>query len=117
MKDLNLLREQINSSNRAERLKAARELGEAIKDGSLSREMLQEVNNHVHTTYSYSPTNQQQLPLLPGRRGWGLWGQLTTTQLEQPEEMLEASALSVSPSTVGFEVRSGFQKHRSPTRR
>ncbi len=109
MKDLNLLREQINSSNRAERLKAARELGEAIKDGSLSREMLQEVNNHVHTTYSYSPYEPAAAAFAAWEAGLGIVGSVDHDSIGAAEEMLEASALLGIASTVGFEVRSGFQ--------
>ena len=67
MKDLNLLREKINSNNRAERLRSARELGEAIQKGTLSREMLQEVNNHVHNLPT-ALTNRRQLHLPLGKR-------------------------------------------------
>ncbi|MFA7371674.1 MAG: PHP domain-containing protein, partial [Sphaerochaetaceae bacterium] len=117
MKDLNLLKQQINSEDRAVRLKAARELGEALKNGSLQREVLQEVNNHVHTTYSYSPYE-------PAAAAWGAWqaglgivGSIDHDSIGAAQEMLEASALLGIASTVGFEVRSGFQNTPFATRK
>ena len=49
------LKGQINSSDKAVRLTAAHQLGEAMQSKALQREVLLEVNNHVHTTYSFSP--------------------------------------------------------------
>ena len=49
------LEREINGSSRTLRLKAAQELGELSRAGKVERPVSQEVNNHVHTTYSFSP--------------------------------------------------------------
>lgn len=104
------LRQQINSSDKVERLQAAQKLGEAIKTNTLQREVLQEVNNHVHTTYSFSPYEPAGAAFAAWEAGLGIVGSIDHDSIGAAREMLEASALLGIASTVGFEVRSGFQQ-------
>ena len=58
--DRKMLEQQLNSADRAERLEAAKALGEMIKKGEIVPEKGQDdVNNHIHTTYSFSPYSLQ----------------------------------------------------------
>ena len=48
--------EQLNAPEKAERLAAAEHIAEMIKSGEIpAPERNEDTNNHVHTTYSFSP--------------------------------------------------------------
>ncbi|MGD9552447.1 MAG: PHP domain-containing protein, partial [Candidatus Caldatribacteriota bacterium] len=49
------LTEKLNSPDKLNRLKAVEEIARLIKKGEITRQESEEVNNHVHTIYSFSP--------------------------------------------------------------
>ncbi|MDD4219148.1 MAG: PHP domain-containing protein [Sphaerochaetaceae bacterium] len=104
------LQGQINSSDKAVRLTAAHQLGEAMQSKALQREVLLEVNNHVHTTYSFSPYEPAGAAFAAWEAALAIVGSIDHDSISAAHEMLEASAMLGIASTVGFEVRSGFQE-------
>lgn len=106
--DLRKLEEQINSPDKEVRRDAAKALGAMIREGELSREVLLEVNNHVHTTLSFSPYQPAAAAYQAWKAGLGIVGSIDHDSIGAAEEMLEAASDLGIASTVGFEVRSSF---------
>ena len=103
------IRKDINDVNQEKRLQTASALGDAVKSGKISRQVLQEVNNHVHTTYSFSPYEPAAAAYAAWEAGLGIVGSIDHDSIGAAHEMLEAAKRIGIASTVGFEVRSGFQ--------
>lgn len=102
------LEREINGSSRTLRLKAAQELGELSRAGKVERPVSQEVNNHVHTTYSFSPYEPAAAAWAAYKAGLGIVGSVDHDSIGAAEEMMEAGALIGIATTVGFEVRVSF---------
>ncbi len=102
------LEREINGSSRTLRLKAARELSELSRAGKIERVVSQEVNNHVHTTYSFSPYEPAAAAWAAFKAGLGIVGSVDHDSIGAAEEMMEAGALIGIATTVGFEVRVSF---------
>jgi predicted metal-dependent phosphoesterase TrpH len=100
--------EELNAAEVSTRLRAAEEIGELVRSGGLEREETEEVNNHVHTVYSFSP----YAPSMAAYRSWeaGLKavGIMDHDSVGGGEEMLTSCAAVGMGSTVGFELRVNF---------
>lgn len=58
----------LNHPSRETRLESLRELMKMVEDGKTPKpDMGNDVNNHIHTTYSFSPYS------LPRQYGWLIW--------------------------------------------
>lgn len=68
-----------------------------------------EVNNHVHTIYSFSPYSPSMAAYRARASGLGAAGSVDHDSIGAAEEMLEASALLGIGATVGFEIRVSFR--------
>ena len=102
------LLDRMNNPSKPERLQSAHEAGRMMRTGKLSRGVLQEVNNHVHTTYSFSPYEPTAAAFAAWRAGLGIVGSMDHDSVGAAEEMLEAAQYLGIASTVGFEVRCSF---------
>ncbi len=99
---------KINDPDKATRLNAARVLGKAIEEGVLRNTPSAEVNNHVHTTYSFSPYEPAAAAFAAWGAGLGIVGSVDHDSISAAEEMVEAASLIGIASTVGFELRVSF---------
>lgn len=91
-----------------DRLEAARRMGELIREGKVTRTESPEVNNHVHTIYSFSPYS----PTLAAYKAWEA-GLLAVGIMDHDsagglEEMVEAGKRIGLATTCGFEMRVNF---------
>jgi hypothetical protein len=102
------LQERMNDPLKSERLQTAHEAGRMMRTGKLPRVVLQEVNNHVHTTYSFSPYEPTAAAFAAWRAGLGIVGSMDHDSVGSAEEMLEGAQYLGIASTVGFEVRCSF---------
>lgn len=107
MTELQRLEAQINSPIPGERRSAWQELGGLIREGKLTRKVLPEVNNHVHTTLSFSPYQPAAAAYQAWKAGLGIVGSIDHDSIGAAEEMLESAAALGIASTVGFELRAG----------
>jgi hypothetical protein len=64
-----------------------------------------EVNNHIHTIYSFSPFSPSMAALLAREAGLGTAGSVDHDSIAAAEEMLAACAILGIGGCVGFEVR------------
>lgn len=106
--DLQELECAINSADKPIRLQASRSLGALIESGELKRTRLEEVNNHVHTTWSFSPYEPSGAAYAAWKAGLGIVGSIDHDSIGAAPELLEASQNLGLASTVGFELRVSF---------
>ena len=106
--DLKQLEKSINDRDLATRLTSSSEIGSLIQGGSLKRTALEEVNNHVHTTYSFSPYEPSAAAYAAWKAGLGIVGSIDHDSIGAALEMLEAAQNIGIASTVGFELRTSF---------
>ncbi len=92
----------LNSVCVEERLAAVRALGESLMDGVLQTE---EVNNHVHSTYSFSPYSPTMIAVKAAQAGLQTVGIMDHDSVSGCAEFLEACKAINIASTVGFEMR------------
>jgi len=102
------LEREINDRSRTVRLAAAGELGRLARAGRVERTVSEEVNNHVHTTYSFSPYEPAAAAWAAYKAGLGIVGSVDHDSIGAAEEMMEAGILIGIATTVGFEVRVSF---------
>lgn len=98
----------MNAPQTTDRLSAAETAGKIIDAGKISIPRTREVNNHVHTTYSFSPYS----PTLAAFKAWeaGLLavGSMDHDSIAGADEMMRAGAFIGMATTVGFEIRVNF---------
>ncbi|MHB9026268.1 MAG: PHP domain-containing protein [Armatimonadota bacterium] len=101
--------DQLNAPAREERLAVARLLGEGLTSGDIPPvPFTGEVNNHVHTCYSFSPHSPTSAAWHALRSGLQAVGIMDHDAVAGVAEMLEAGALLGIPTTSGFEIRVNF---------
>lgn len=104
------LAEQLNHPDRAVRLAAVETMAAAVADGSLSGfpDAGGEVNNHIHTAYSFSPYFPARAALEARRAGLLAAGSVDHDSVAAAEEMVAACRALKMGSTVGYEIRVNF---------
>ena len=68
-----------------------------------------EINNHIHTIYSFSPYSPSMAALLARDAGLGAAGSVDHDSVAAAEEMLTACAILGIGGCTGFEVRVSFR--------
>ena len=100
---------QLNAAGREERLDAVRALARGLASGDIPpAPKTVEVNNHVHTCYSFSSHSPSSAAWSALRAGLQAVGIMDHDAVGGVEEMLEAGALLGIATTAGFEVRVNF---------
>jgi hypothetical protein len=103
------LEQQLNAPTRAARLAAARLLAAAVAEGEIPAVAPSvEVNNHVHTCYSFSPYSPTAAAWQAQRAGLQAVGIMDHDSVAGVEEMLAAGAIFGIATTAGMEVRVNF---------
>ena len=106
--DILQLEKAINAADFTTRLDASRKIGSLIKTGEFSPAVLEEVNNHVHTTYSFSPYEPAAAAYAALKAGLGIVGSIDHDSIGAADEMLTAGEQLGIATTVGFELRVSF---------
>lgn len=97
-----MIGEDLNSDNAATRLDAVRALGGSVRDGVQETD---EVNNHVHSQYSFSPYSPTMIAVEAARAGLQTVGIMDHDSVSGCEEFLDACKAVDIASTAGFEMR------------
>lgn len=100
--------EHLNNQSRSARLAAAKKVGSTIERGDIRAAQTDEVNNHVHTTYSFSPYHPSMAAYKAYEAGLKAVGIMDHDSVSGADEMLAAAKSIGIASTVGFEVRVNF---------
>ncbi len=103
---IDVLIEQLNADTKEERLAALREIKEKTDRGELKApEKTSYVNNHIHTTYSFSPYSPTKALYLAWQNGLGTAGIMDHDSVSGCKEFIEAGEIIGMPVTVGAETR------------
>jgi hypothetical protein len=100
--------ERLNNGNSADRKSALFRLAGFITKQKIRRTANEEVNNHVHTTYSFSPYSPSGAAFAAWLDGLQAVGLMDHDSISGAEEMLEACRVMGIASTIGFEIRVNF---------
>ncbi len=98
----------LNSADSGKRAAAASSIGKAIRQGTVSRTATDEVNNHVHTTCSFSPYEPAMAAFRAWEAGLQIVGSMDHDSIAAAGEMLQVGKDFGIATTVGFEVRCSF---------
>ena len=107
---LNLL----NAPSREERLANLREV---VKTAQFPPMVPQYINNHIHTTYSFSPYSPTAAVYAARMEGLCTAGIIDHDSISGAEEFLEAAAIIDIPVTIGMECRISMDGTRMEGRR
>lgn len=100
------LSDGLNAETSALRLKALSELTALYKNGLLTPPTAgTDVNNHIHTTYSFSPYSPAEAAYMAWKSGLKTAGIMDHDSVGGAEEFIEAGRILGIATTVGFECR------------
>ena len=113
MIDIKIL-EKLNAPTKAERLA---NLAEVLKTSVFPPMVPQYINNHIHTTYSFSPYSPTAAVYAARMEGLCTAGIIDHDSISGAEEFLEAAKLVDMPVTIGMEARISMDGTRLEGRR
>jgi len=97
--------DRLNKGESADRQSALIQVAGLIEKQKITRVANEEVNNHVHTTFSFSPYSPSGAAFAAWKDGLQAVGLMDHDSISGAEEMLEACKLMGIASTIGFEIR------------
>ena len=95
--------------HREVRIQAAQAVGKLIEEGKITRQGTEQVNNHVHTAYSFSPYEPAMAAFKAWQAGLQIVGSIDHDSIASADEMRRAASGIGIASTVGFELRTSFR--------
>ena len=103
---LDSLIEQLNAPEKAQRLQALRGIKSLIDQGVVPQPVRGvDVNNHIHTFYSFSPYSPAKAVFRSWESGLTTTGIMDHDSISGAEEFIEAGLILGMPTTVGAELR------------
>lgn len=103
--------ENLNNAKSEERLKSLRVLKDAIDKGDIQKPLFfNDVNNHIHTTYSFSPYSPSKALYMAYMNGLKTAGIMDHDSTAGCNEFIEAGNILGMPVTCGMEVRVRMDK-------
>jgi len=101
----------LNAPTKDARLAALRELMPLYKNGTLAAPAVTSyVNNHIHTTYSFSPYSPTAAAYTAWKNGLSTAGIMDHDSIAGAEEFIEAGEIIGIATTVGIECRCRMDK-------
>jgi len=101
--------EQLNAPERASRLAALRNLKSAYDQAGMPvTQSSRDVNNHIHTQYSFSPYSPAKAVWMAARAGLATAGIMDHDSIGGAREFIEAGRIIGLPTTIGAECRVSF---------
>lgn len=115
---MNELFENLNSPCKERRLEALRELRKLIdlREIILPKK-LGYTNNHVHTTFSFSPYSPAKAVWMAANAGLSTVGIMDHDAINGAEEFIEAGKIMGIATTIGFEMRTDWSDTKLGGRR
>lgn len=113
MIDIEILN-RLNAPNRAERLDNLKAL---LGEANFPPAVPEYINNHIHTTYSFSPYSPTAAVYAARAEGLCTAGIIDHDSIAGAEEFLAAAELAGIPATVGMECRASMAGTRLEGRR
>jgi len=105
----NELIKQLNADTKEERINAVKGLKKLIDSGEIEvPEKQGYTNNHVHTTYSFSPYSPAKAVWMAMMNGLSTVGIIDHDAINGAEEFIKAGEILGMPTTIGFEIRTDW---------
>jgi len=109
MSDVQNLIEKLNAPTSAERLEALRALKKLRDEGAMPVPTRgRDVNNHIHTCYSFSPYSPTKAVWMADQAGLATAGIMDHDSISGAREFIEAGDILNFPTTIGAECRASF---------
>lgn len=103
------LQDNLNHTDVSVRLDSLRQLVEKIAAGEIKKpERGTDVNNHIHTTYSFSPYSPTKAVWMAYNAGLATAGIMDHDSISGAEEFIEAGRIAGIATTIGIECRADF---------
>jgi len=102
--------QEINSNLKETRLSGMKKIFNLIQKREEQFKKTEEVNNHVHTIYSFSPYSPSMAAYLAWKGGLQAVGIMDHDSVSGGKELIEACKIIGIASTVGFELRVNFSE-------
>ena len=99
----------VNMNERLFALRSALQIELKTGESSCIQKKSEEINNHIHTIYSFSPYTPAMAALKARNSGLAAAGSVDHDSIGAAQEMLEACAILGIGGCVGFEVRVSFK--------
>jgi len=100
--------QELNSNLKGTRLSGTKKIFNLIQKRAEQFKKTEEVNNHVHTIYSFSPYSPSMAAYLVWKAGLQAVGIMDHDSVSGCKELIEACKIIGIASTVGFELRVNF---------
>ncbi len=100
--------DKLNRGSAVERKSALSSVADLIEAKKITRVVNEEVNNHVHTTFSFSPYSPSGAAFAAWSDGLQAVGLMDHDSISGAHEMLDACRALGIASTIGFEIRVNF---------
>ncbi len=102
--------QELNSDFKEVRLSGIKKISVLIEEEKEQVNKTNEVNNHVHTIYSFSPYSPSTVVYLAWKAGLKAVGIMDHDSVSGCKELMEACKIIGIASTVGFELRVNFSE-------
>ncbi|HYE82097.1 MAG TPA: PHP domain-containing protein [Clostridia bacterium] len=103
------LQHELNSKDVITRLDSLRQLVEMINEGVIKKPVTgNDVNNHIHTTYSFSPYSPAKAVWMACNAGLATAGIMDHDSIGGGLEFIEAGRIAGIATTIGVECRADF---------
>lgn len=110
MENYNRLIERLNAADMESRLSALEQLAGLYESGALKKPAAGDnVNNHIHTTYSFSPYSPTKAAYMAWLNGLATAGIMDHDSIAGAREFIRAGEIIGIATTVGFEQRCSFR--------
>jgi len=100
--------QELNSNLKGTRLSGTKKIFNLIQKRTKQFKKTEEVNNHVHTIYSFSPYSPSMAAYLAWKASLQAVGIMDHDSVSGCKELIEACKIIGIASTVGFELRVNF---------
>lgn len=114
---MNGILKQLEAGEQLARFEALKTVVEENVEGIRDVAPSEEVNNHVHTHYSFSPYSPTTAAYMARKSGLMAVGSVDHDSIGAAEELTDAAAILGIGSTVGAELRVSFAETKFGTRR
>lgn len=105
--------DDLNNPDRKVRLDSLKKLAEGIKKGELKKPVTgEDVNNHIHTTYSFSPYSPAKAIWMAYNAGLKTAGIMDHDTISGAREFIEAGKIMGMATTIGVECRADMSSTR-----
>jgi len=109
--EINQLVDNLNNEDVYVRLNSLKQLKKKVKSGELAMpEKGEDVNNHIHTTYSFSPYSPTKAIWMAYSAGLATAGIMDHDSIGGAEEFIQAGKIVGIATTIGVECRADFSR-------